>query len=156
MATAASAKGIALTITQRREVNRCSGTRRNVDLTGLRCLCGDLFFSNHRYSYRHVCSYDYKAGGREAIVRENPLELGRRVSIHLCCHRRLILVSFRMLRGRLSWQRNLEGEIGKGKGWLINGEGWKEKGMAVSGNATGGGVGSYKPPTVHELSPRTD
>ncbi|XP_010257261.1 PREDICTED: zinc finger A20 and AN1 domain-containing stress-associated protein 5-like [Nelumbo nucifera] len=57
----------------RREVNRCSGCRRKVGLTGFRCRCGDLFCSEHRYSDRHECSYDYKAAGREAISRENPV-----------------------------------------------------------------------------------
>ncbi|XP_052193309.1 zinc finger A20 and AN1 domain-containing stress-associated protein 5-like [Diospyros lotus] len=57
----------------KREVNRCSGCRRKVGLTGFRCRCGDLFCGNHRYSDRHDCSYDYKAAGREAICRENPV-----------------------------------------------------------------------------------
>lgn len=57
----------------RREVKRCSGCRRKVGLTGFRCRCGDLFCAEHRYSDRHDCSYDYKAAGREAIARENPL-----------------------------------------------------------------------------------
>ncbi|KAJ7982189.1 Zinc finger A20 and AN1 domain-containing stress-associated protein [Quillaja saponaria] len=54
-------------------VNRCSGCRRKVGLTGFRCRCGDLFCAEHRYSDRHICSYDYKAAGREAIARENPV-----------------------------------------------------------------------------------
>ncbi|XP_018834400.1 zinc finger A20 and AN1 domain-containing stress-associated protein 5-like [Juglans microcarpa x Juglans regia] len=57
----------------RSEVNRCSGCRRKVGLTGFRCRCGELFCSEHRYTDRHVCSYDYKAAGREAIARENPV-----------------------------------------------------------------------------------
>ncbi|GFY90454.1 A20/AN1-like zinc finger family protein [Actinidia rufa] len=57
----------------RREVNRCSGCRRKVGLTGFRCRCGDLFCAEHRYSDRHDCSYDYKSAGREAIARENPV-----------------------------------------------------------------------------------
>ncbi|KDP43451.1 hypothetical protein JCGZ_16738 [Jatropha curcas] len=57
----------------RREVNRCSGCRRKVGLTGFRCRCGELFCWEHRYSDRHDCSYDYKAAGREAITRENPV-----------------------------------------------------------------------------------
>ncbi|XP_042513717.1 zinc finger A20 and AN1 domain-containing stress-associated protein 5-like [Macadamia integrifolia] len=71
--TAVSAEGTDSTNTQRREVNRCSGCRRKVGLTGFRCRCGDLFCSEHRYSDRHVCSYDYKTAGREAIARENPV-----------------------------------------------------------------------------------
>ncbi|KAJ9174468.1 hypothetical protein P3X46_013106 [Hevea brasiliensis] len=54
-------------------VNRCSGCRRKVGLTGFRCRCGELFCWEHRYSDRHDCSYDYKAAGREAIARENPV-----------------------------------------------------------------------------------
>lgn len=53
--------------------NRCSGCRRKVGLTGFRCRCGDLFCSVHRYSDRHACSYDYKAAGKAAIARENPI-----------------------------------------------------------------------------------
>uniref|UniRef100_A0A0D3BFL0 AN1-type domain-containing protein n=1 Tax=Brassica oleracea var. oleracea TaxID=109376 RepID=A0A0D3BFL0_BRAOL len=53
-------------------VNRCSGCRKKVGLTGFRCRCGDLFCAEHRYSDRHDCSYDYKIAGREAIARENP------------------------------------------------------------------------------------
>ncbi|CAK8561017.1 unnamed protein product [Lathyrus sativus] len=57
----------------KRSVNRCSGCRKRVGLTGFRCRCGDLFCSEHRYSDRHDCSYDYKAAGRETIARENPV-----------------------------------------------------------------------------------
>ncbi|PIN18775.1 putative Zn-finger protein [Handroanthus impetiginosus] len=57
----------------KREVNRCSGCRRKVGLTGFRCRCGELFCADHRYSDRHDCRYDYKSAGREAIARENPV-----------------------------------------------------------------------------------
>ncbi|KAK6933765.1 Zinc finger, AN1-type [Dillenia turbinata] len=57
----------------KREVNRCSGCRRKVGLTGFRCRCGDLFCPEHRYSDRHDCSFDYKTAGRETISRENPV-----------------------------------------------------------------------------------
>lgn len=59
--------------TAKRVVNRCSGCRRKVGLTGFRCRCGELFCWEHRYSDRHDCSYDYKTAGREAIARENPV-----------------------------------------------------------------------------------
>ncbi|KAA8549723.1 hypothetical protein F0562_001259 [Nyssa sinensis] len=58
---------------KRRMVSRCAGCRRKVGLTGFRCRCGELFCSEHRYSDRHDCSFDYKAAGREAIARENPV-----------------------------------------------------------------------------------
>ncbi|CAI9269829.1 zinc finger A20 and AN1 domain-containing stress-associated protein 5 [Lactuca sativa] len=54
-------------------VNRCSGCRKRVGLTGFRCRCGDLFCAEHRYSDRHDCTYDYKTAGREAIARDNPV-----------------------------------------------------------------------------------
>ncbi|KAK1412283.1 hypothetical protein QVD17_33405 [Tagetes erecta] len=57
----------------KKEVNRCSGCRKKVGLTGFRCRCGDLFCSVHRYSDRHDCSYDYKSAGREVIARDNPV-----------------------------------------------------------------------------------
>ncbi|KAE8679821.1 Zinc finger A20 and AN1 domain-containing stress-associated protein 5 [Hibiscus syriacus] len=58
---------------EKKSVNRCSGCRKRVGLTGFRCRCGELFCSDHRYSDRHDCSYDYKAAGREAIARDNPV-----------------------------------------------------------------------------------
>lgn len=57
----------------KRLVNRCSGCRKRVGLTGFRCRCGELFCAEHRYSDRHDCSFDYKAAGRDAIARENPV-----------------------------------------------------------------------------------
>ncbi|KAE8673553.1 Zinc finger A20 and AN1 domain-containing stress-associated protein 5 [Hibiscus syriacus] len=59
--------------TEKKAVNRCSGCKRRVGLTGFRCRCGELFCADHRYSDRHDCSYDYKTVGREAIARENPV-----------------------------------------------------------------------------------
>ncbi|VFQ75228.1 unnamed protein product [Cuscuta campestris] len=58
-----------------REVSRCTGNgcRRKVGLIGFRCRCGEVFCSEHRYSDRHDCTFDYKAAGRDAIARENPV-----------------------------------------------------------------------------------
>ncbi|XP_042447872.1 zinc finger A20 and AN1 domain-containing stress-associated protein 1-like [Zingiber officinale] len=53
--------------------NRCSSCRKRVGLAGFRCRCGKLFCGQHRYSDRHGCSFDYKAAGRAAIARENPV-----------------------------------------------------------------------------------
>ncbi|GMI75755.1 stress associated protein 5 [Hibiscus trionum] len=60
-------------LAEKKSVNRCSGCRKRVGLTGFRCRCGELFCSDHRYSDRHDCSYDYKTAAREAIARENPV-----------------------------------------------------------------------------------
>ncbi|XP_047982098.1 zinc finger A20 and AN1 domain-containing stress-associated protein 5-like [Salvia hispanica] len=58
-----------------KEVTRCSGSgcRKRIGLVGFRCRCGHMFCSEHRYSDRHDCSFDYKAAGRDAIAKENPV-----------------------------------------------------------------------------------
>lgn len=56
-----------------RFTNRCSSCQKKVGLTGFRCRCGDLFCGRHRYSDTHDCSFDYKAAGREAISKANPV-----------------------------------------------------------------------------------
>ncbi|CAN4094880.1 unnamed protein product [Withania somnifera] len=60
---------------RQREVSRCSGAGclKKVGWMQFRCRCGEVFCSEHRYSDRHDCTYDYKAAGREAIARENPV-----------------------------------------------------------------------------------
>ncbi|GAB2229301.1 hypothetical protein Droror1_Dr00023439 [Drosera rotundifolia] len=55
-------------------VNRCWGCGKRVGLvSGFRCRCGELFCAQHRYSDKHDCGFDYKAAGRAAIARENPV-----------------------------------------------------------------------------------
>lgn len=70
----ASARPIRTTSTSSSSsVNRCQSCRKRVGLTGFRCRCGELFCGAHRYSDRHDCCFDYKAVGRDAIARENPV-----------------------------------------------------------------------------------
>ncbi|RVW17986.1 Zinc finger A20 and AN1 domain-containing stress-associated protein 5 [Vitis vinifera] len=57
----------------RREVNWCSKCKRKLGLIGFRYRCGNMFCSNHRYSDRHECRFDYKAAGRAMIAKENPV-----------------------------------------------------------------------------------
>uniref|UniRef100_A0A5B7BCB5 Putative zinc finger A20 and AN1 domain-containing stress-associated protein 4 n=1 Tax=Davidia involucrata TaxID=16924 RepID=A0A5B7BCB5_DAVIN len=52
---------------------RCSTCRKRVGLTGFRCRCGTTFCGTHRYPEQHGCTFDFKAVGREAIARENPV-----------------------------------------------------------------------------------
>ncbi|XP_020577090.1 zinc finger A20 and AN1 domain-containing stress-associated protein 6-like [Phalaenopsis equestris] len=52
---------------------RCKECRKRVGLTGFRCRCGLPFCGPHRYPEKHGCSFDYKAAGREAIARANPI-----------------------------------------------------------------------------------
>ncbi|KAK9059828.1 hypothetical protein SSX86_020532 [Deinandra increscens subsp. villosa] len=53
--------------------NRCGSCRKRVGLTGFTCRCGTTFCGAHRYPEEHECSFDFKAVGKEAIARENPV-----------------------------------------------------------------------------------
>ncbi|OAY64003.1 zinc finger A20 and AN1 domain-containing stress-associated protein 5-like [Ananas comosus] len=53
--------------------NRCAACRRRVGLTGFACRCGATFCGAHRHPERHTCGFDYKAAGRVALARANPL-----------------------------------------------------------------------------------
>lgn len=52
---------------------RCISCRRRVGLLGFKCRCGGVFCSAHRYSDKHSCTFDYKAAGRDAIAKANPI-----------------------------------------------------------------------------------
>ena len=53
--------------------NRCSACRKRVGLSGFKCRCGTTFCGSHRYPEQHACPFDYKAVGRDAIARANPV-----------------------------------------------------------------------------------
>lgn len=53
--------------------NRCATCRRRVGITGFKCRCGITFCGTHRYPEQHGCTFDYKAMGREAIAKANPV-----------------------------------------------------------------------------------
>ena len=52
--------------------NRCFSCNKKIGLTGFTCRCGYTFCSEHRYSDKHECAYDYKLAGREVIAKANP------------------------------------------------------------------------------------
>eukprot|EP00252_Welwitschia_mirabilis_P023112 TRINITY_DN6460_c0_g1_i1.p1 TRINITY_DN6460_c0_g1~~TRINITY_DN6460_c0_g1_i1.p1 ORF type:complete len:167 (-),score=10.08 TRINITY_DN6460_c0_g1_i1:394-894(-) len=53
--------------------NRCFSCRKRVGLTGFKCRCGNTFCGLHRYAEKHNCTFDFKAAGREAIAKANPV-----------------------------------------------------------------------------------
>ncbi|CAK9170569.1 unnamed protein product [Ilex paraguariensis] len=55
------------------QLNRCSACRKRVGLTGFRCRCGTTFCGTHRHPELHGCTFDFKAIGREAIEKANPV-----------------------------------------------------------------------------------
>ncbi|RZC82167.1 hypothetical protein C5167_044951 [Papaver somniferum] len=52
---------------------RCSTCRKKVGLTAIKCKCGLTFCATHRYPEKHECTFDYKALGRNAISKANPV-----------------------------------------------------------------------------------
>ncbi|KAJ7521303.1 hypothetical protein O6H91_19G046800 [Diphasiastrum complanatum] len=74
---------VALTVSQgaspSRPRTRCFSCHKRVGLTGFKCRCGDIFCSLHRYSDTHECSFDYKAAGRDAIAKANPVVIAKKV-----------------------------------------------------------------------------
>ncbi|KAI3471830.1 hypothetical protein Pfo_028483 [Paulownia fortunei] len=58
---------------QQQPTSRCSTCRKKVGLTGFRCRCGTTFCGTHRYPEKHGCTFDFKAMGREAIAKANPV-----------------------------------------------------------------------------------
>ncbi|XP_057976994.1 zinc finger A20 and AN1 domain-containing stress-associated protein 1 [Malania oleifera] len=53
--------------------NRCGTCRKRVGLTGFKCRCGITFCGAHRYPEDHVCSFDFKGAGKDAIAKANPV-----------------------------------------------------------------------------------
>ncbi|KAI4327052.1 hypothetical protein L6164_019555 [Bauhinia variegata] len=53
--------------------NRCWSCNKKVGLTGFMCKCGSTFCGTHRYPEKHECIYDFKAAGRDAIAKANPV-----------------------------------------------------------------------------------
>ncbi|PIN00993.1 putative Zn-finger protein [Handroanthus impetiginosus] len=58
---------------QQEAPSRCFTCRKRVGLVGFRCRCGSTFCGTHRYPEEHGCGFDFKAVGREAIARANPV-----------------------------------------------------------------------------------
>lgn len=59
--------------------NRCNCCKKRVGLTGFNCRCGNTFCSLHRYSDKHNCPFDYRAAGRAAIEKANPVVKAEKV-----------------------------------------------------------------------------
>jgi len=52
--------------------SRCWTCNRKIGLLGFQCKCEYYFCSEHRYSDRHECAFDYKAQGKQLLTKANP------------------------------------------------------------------------------------
>ncbi|KAL8166736.1 hypothetical protein V2J09_008235 [Rumex salicifolius] len=53
--------------------SRCGACRKRVGLTGFKCKCGTTYCGTHRYAEQHSCTFDFKALGKDAISKANPV-----------------------------------------------------------------------------------
>ncbi|KAI3862906.1 hypothetical protein MKX03_014862 [Papaver bracteatum] len=52
--------------------NRCFSCNKKLGLTAIKCKCGPVFCSAHRYPEKHSCEFNYKVFGRESLAKLNP------------------------------------------------------------------------------------
>jgi len=52
--------------------SRCWSCNKKIGLLGFKCKCEYFFCSEHRYSDKHECSFDYKAQGKQLLTQANP------------------------------------------------------------------------------------
>lgn len=63
-----------------KNTSRCFSCRKKIGLTGFQCRCDYFFCSEHRYSDKHECDYDYKALGQELLQKANPVVVASKIS----------------------------------------------------------------------------
>lgn len=56
-----------------KNTKRCFSCKKKIGLTGFQCHCGYFYCSEHRYSDKHDCDYDYQANAREQLEKANPV-----------------------------------------------------------------------------------
>lgn len=56
-----------------KNTSRCFSCRKKIGLTGFKCHCDYVFCSEHRYSDKHSCDFDYQASAREQLEKNNPV-----------------------------------------------------------------------------------
>ncbi|MCL7029773.1 hypothetical protein MKW94_003431 [Papaver nudicaule] len=63
--------------------NRCFSCNKKVGLTAVKCKCGSVFCSLHRYPEKHSCDFDYKGAGQETIAKLNPQVNGNKLDVRI-------------------------------------------------------------------------
>lgn len=52
--------------------NRCWSCNKKIGLLGFQCKCEYYFCSEHRYSDKHECLFDYKGLAKQQLAKANP------------------------------------------------------------------------------------
>lgn len=59
---------------------RCAVCRKKLALTAFECRCGGFFCEVHRYTDRHICTFDYRNMGAQEICLNNPVVVGEKIN----------------------------------------------------------------------------
>ena len=51
---------------------QCEMCKKKVGIIGFKCRCGSMFCGKHRLPEKHEWNFDYKAMGREILMKQNP------------------------------------------------------------------------------------
>ncbi|EME31537.1 AN1-type zinc finger protein 5 [Galdieria sulphuraria] len=66
--------------TEQKPKNRCQWCNKKVGLTGFSCRCGYVFCSEHRYSDKHNCNFDFKSQNKEILSKANPQVVASKIN----------------------------------------------------------------------------
>ncbi|GJQ09679.1 hypothetical protein GpartN1_g1470.t1 [Galdieria partita] len=66
--------------TEQKPKNRCQWCNKKVGLTGFSCRCGFVFCSEHRYSDKHNCNFDFKSQNKEILSKANPQVVASKIN----------------------------------------------------------------------------
>jgi len=58
---------------------RCLTCRKKIGIYGFSCKCDGYYCTVHRFPELHECTYDYKAEGKNKIIKQNPKIIGKKV-----------------------------------------------------------------------------
>ena len=57
-------------IIKKNKTNRCFECNKRLGLFAIKCKCNNIFCATHRYSEKHICSYNYKHHQTEDLKKE--------------------------------------------------------------------------------------
>eukprot|EP00188_Purpureofilum_apyrenoidigerum_P001961 Plantae.Rhodophyta-Purpureofilum_apyrenoidigerum.ctg2140.p1 GENE.Plantae.Rhodophyta-Purpureofilum_apyrenoidigerum.ctg2140~~Plantae.Rhodophyta-Purpureofilum_apyrenoidigerum.ctg2140.p1 ORF type:complete len:190 (+),score=30.09 Plantae.Rhodophyta-Purpureofilum_apyrenoidigerum.ctg2140:121-690(+) len=62
-----------------KNTSRCFSCKKKIGLLGFKCQCEYVFCSEHRYTDKHECDFDWKARAQEHLTRANPVVKAEKV-----------------------------------------------------------------------------
>jgi len=81
-ATSAASTEVTEEPTKRRvqkNTSRCFSCKKKIGLLGFKCQCEYVFCSEHRYTDKHDCDYDWRTRAQEHLSKANPVVKAEKV-----------------------------------------------------------------------------